>query len=316
MRNEYGNDIQKQEMCRTYVCSNVNGDVGPASRGNCAPASINLVALGVEAKGNVDVFMKNLEDMCNKAMDSLLYRYSICAKLKGRDLPFITSQGLIRGSEEVGFSDSIEPLLKQGTWGIGFIGIAETIKALTDKTYPNDEGTVDLAIKIVSFMRKMTDEFTKKYQLNVSLYATPSETLCSKFTDVDKERYGIIKGVTDKEYYTNSYHIPVGTPISITDKLQIEGKFHTLCNAGHISYIELDGYPSAKAVEKIITYACEETDASYFGINFHVRTCCDCISKVQDGAIKCPKCGGSHIQGVSRITGYLALDEKIGRAHV
>lgn len=148
--------------------------------------------------------------------------------------------------------------------------------------------------------------------MNWSCYATPAEGLSGKFVIQDRDRFGSIAGVTDKDYYTNSFHVPVGYQISIIDKIQIEAPFHRMCNAGHISYIEVDGYPSEETIEKIITYAYDSSNISYIGINFHLRYCKDCGTSVTDCGKTCPECGSSHIQGISRVTGYLSLDERFG----
>lgn len=139
-----------------------------------------------------------------------------------------------------------------------------------------------------------------------------AEGLSGKFTPMDKNTFGIIKGVTDKDYYTNSYHIPVKFPISITEKINIEAPYHKLCNAGHITYIELDGYPQTEDVKSIIDYAYNHTNISYMGINFHMKYCKDCGTYINSELFTCSECGSNNIQGVSRVTGYLSLDERFG----
>ena len=145
----------------------------------------------------------------------------------------------------------------------------------------------------------------------MSAYATPAEGLSGKFVPQDRAKYGVIPGVTDKDYYTNSYHIPVGYQVSIKDKISIEAPYHKLCNGGHISYIELDDYPDGDTIEDIINYAYINSNISYIGINFHIRYCKDCGTYLHDEE-NCPNCGGKRIQGVSRVTGYLSLDERFG----
>lgn len=298
--------------CRTYVCSNVNGPEGPGRRGNNAPVTINLPRLGILANGNVEKFFQLLDERLNDAKDYLLYRYDIVKQLKVKDLPFVAGQELMLGSEGLGPNDSIEPILKQGSWAIGFIGIAETLTALIGKHHGEDETAKNLSVEIVEHIRNYTDRLTAETHLNWGCYATPAEGLSGKFVPMDRKNFGEIKGVTDKDYYTNSYHIPVSYPISIIDKIQLEAPFHKLCNSGHISYIEVDGYPSGETIEKIVTYAFTESNISYIGINFHLRYCTDCGAQVNDGAADCPKCGSQKIQGVSRVTGYLSLDERFG----
>ena len=148
--------------------------------------------------------------------------------------------------------DSIEPILKQGTWGIGFIGLAETLVALTGKHHGEDEESRELGIRIIEHLRAYCDRLTEETKLNWSAYATPAEGLSGKFIKQDQKVFGIIKGVTDKEYYTNSYHVPVGYAISIKKKLEIEAPYHKLCNGGHISYLEVDDCPSGEAIMDIL----------------------------------------------------------------
>ncbi len=297
--------------CRTYVCSNVNGEPGPEGRGNIAPVTINLPRIGIISKGNINKFFELLNKRLELSRQSLMHRYSILKRLKVRDLPFVAGQKLMRGAENLESDDSIEPILKQGTWAIGFIGLAETLVALTGKHHGQDENSRELGIRIISHIRNYTDRLTEETHLNWSCYATPAEGLSGKFIIHDKKIFGEIPGVTDKNYYTNSYHIPVGFPISIKDKIDIEAPYHKLCNGGHISYVEIDDYPSEEVVKNIINYAYDNTNMSYIGINFHIRYCKECGTYLQ-GEEVCPKCGSSNIQGISRVTGYLSLDERFG----
>lgn len=298
--------------CRTYVCSNVNGEAGVKGRGNIAPVTINLPRLAILAHGNTKVFFELLQDRLDLAEEALEHRYSVLKKLKVKDLPFVAGQGLMKGSEGLSRDDSIEPILKQGTWVIGFIGLAETLTALTGHHHGETQQARDLGIKIITYIRSFTDKTTERTHLNWSTYATPAEGLSGKFILQDKKRFGIIEGVTDKDYYTNSFHIPVSFPISIKDKIDIEAPYHKLCNAGHISYIELDSYPEEKTVMDIVNYAYKHTNISYIGINFHMRYCKKCGERLYSGEQKCSKCGSTDIQGISRVTGYLSLDERFG----
>lgn len=298
--------------CRTYVMSNINGEPGTKGRGNIAPTTINLPRLGILAKGSEKKFFMLLEDRLELAKRALLHRYEVLKKLRVKDLPFVAGQGLMKGSEGLEPEDSIEPVLKQGTWGIGFIGLAETLTALTGYHHGESEEARRLGIKIVTFMRNYTDRITQETRLNWSTYATPAEGLSGRFILQDKRIFGEIKGVTDKDYYTNSYHIPVGFPISIKDKIHIEAPYHKLCNAGHISYVEVDDMPDGETIKDIISYAYKNTNISYIGVNFHIRYCRDCGSYLHTGESKCPKCNSYNIQGISRVTGYLSLDERFG----
>lgn len=298
--------------CRTYVVSNVNGEPGTKGRGNIAPATINLPRLGILAKGNIDNFFQLLENRLDLAREALIHRYNVLKKLKVKDLPFVAGQGLMKGSEGLSLDDTIEPILKQGTWSIGYIGLAETLSALLGKHHGEDETARELGVKIVSFIREYTDRKTQEDRLNWSTYATPAEGLSGRFIVQDKKTFGIIQGVTDKDYYTNSYHVPVGYPISMKDKIDIEAPYHKLCNAGHISYLELDDCPSGDEIMDILNYAYKYTNISYIGINFHIRYCRSCGTYLHSGEQKCTKCGSYNIQGVSRVTGYLSLDERFG----
>ncbi len=298
--------------CRTYLMKNVNGEPGCKGRGNIAPTTINLPRIGLQSKGNIEKFFEILDTRLELAKDSLMHRYEVLKNLRVKDLPFVAGQGLMKGAEGLKPDDSIEPILKQGTWGIGFIGVAETLIALTGKHHGEDEDARALGIKIVEHMRQYCDRLTEEYKLNWSCYATPAEGLSGKFIKQDKKIFGNIKGVTDKDYYTNSYHVPVGFPISIKDKINIEAPYHKLCNGGHISYLEVDDTPDAETVMSIINYAYKHTNISYLGINFHIRYCKNCGTYLNNNESKCTNCGSQDIQGVSRVTGYLSLDERFG----
>ncbi len=298
--------------CRTYIMKNVNGEPGCKGRGNNAPTTINLPRVGLQAKGNVDKFFEILDARLELARDSLLHRYDVLKSLRVKDLPFVVGQHLMKGSEGLKEDDSIEPILKQGTWGIGFIGLAETLVALTGKHHGEDEKSRELGVRIIKYIRSFCDEMIEKYKLNWSCYATPAEGLSGKFIKQDQKIFGNIKGVTDKEYYTNSFHVPVGYPISIKEKIDIEAPYHKLCNGGHISYLEVDDYPDGETVMDIINYAYKHTNISYIGINFHIRYCRVCGTNLQVSEGSCPNCGSQNIQGISRVTGYLSLDERFG----
>lgn len=298
--------------CRTYLMKNVNGEPGCKGRGNIAPTTINLPRIGLQAKGDLNKFFEILDSRLSLAKESLIHRYNVLKNLKIKDLPFVAGQGLMKGSEGLCPDDSIEPILKQGTWGIGFIGLAETLVALLGKHHGEDERARKLGIEIIERIRQYCDRLTEEYTLNWSCYATPAEGLSGKFIKQDQKIFGKIEGVTDKEYYTNSFHIPVSYPISIKDKIDIEAPYHKLCNGGHISYIEVDDAPTGGAVMDIINYAYKKTNISYIGINFHIRYCKDCGTYLQEHQHECYNCKSTDIQGISRVTGYLSLDERFG----
>ena len=298
--------------CRTYLMKNVNGEPGCKGRGNIAPVTINLPRIGIQAKGNVEEFFNILDKRLLLAKESLLHRYSVLKKLRVKDLPFVAGQGLLRGAEGLSEEDSIEPILKHGTWGIGFIGLAETLVALVGYHHGENKEARELGIKIITYIRQFIDRITEETKLNWSCYATPAEGLSGKYIKQDKKIFGVIKGVTDKDYYTNSFHIPVNYPISIKDKIDIEAPYHKLCNAGHISYIEVDDRPSGEIIMDILNYAYKSTNIGYLGVNFHIRYCKNCGEFLTSSERKCNKCGSEDIQGVSRVTGYLSLDERFG----
>lgn len=298
--------------CRTYLMKNINGEPGCKGRGNIAPITINLPRIGIEANKNIDKFFEILQERLVLAKEALLHRYSVLKELKIKDLPFVAGQGLMRGSEGLSQEDSIEPILKQGTWGVGFIGLAETLYALIGYHHGESEEARKLGLSIVAFIRQYTDKLVEETKLNWSCYATPAEGLSGKFIKQDKKIFGLIKGVTDKDYYTNSFHILVDYNISIKDKIDIEAPYHKLCNAGHISYIEVDDLPSPEVIKDIINYAYRYTNISYIGVNFHIRYCKECGENLTSNHSKCPKCNSRNIQGVSRVTGYLSLDERFG----
>lgn len=319
----YEQGIRPSTMgCRTTVVDNINGRAGAAKRGNIAPTTINLPRLGIEARlhqqntgcteaEKIEFFFSKLNDLLELTAKSLLYRFELLKNLKGKDMPFITENNLYMDLE-IGPEDSIEPILRQGSYGIGFIGLHETLIALSGKHHGESLYCRELGDSIIRTIREFADETKVKTGLNFSCYGSPAEGLSGRFAPMDRARYGTIAGVTDKDYYTNSYHVNPGYKIAIKDKIQIEAPYHELCNGGRISYIELDDYPSKEEIERIVTWSFTNTNISYIGINFHVRYCTSC-SHLLGTEDECPKCGSRKIQGVSRITGYLALDERFGK---
>lgn len=300
--------------CRTRVMDNINGEATPIGRGNIAPVTLNLVKLAIRAgRGNVDTFFKLLNEMLEEAEKNLLYRYDVLKRLKCNDLPFNAGQRLMVGSEGLSMGDSIEPLLKQGTWGIGFLGLAECLTMLIGSHHGETKEAFDLGYKIISHMREYCDGAKQRNQLNFACYATPSEGLSGRFPIIDRIKYGVIEGVTDKDYYTNSCHVPVGFNISIKEKMEIEAQFQPLCNGGHIAYIELDNYPTGEEIGNIIRRTFKNNKKlDYLAINFHIKYCKVCGEYLQEHEEIC-KCGNDEFQGISRITGYLALDERFGK---
>lgn len=309
--------------CRTNVIGNINAEnldqERPAGRGNIAPVSINLVRLAILANGNVGKFYQMLDRTIDFCDEQLMHRYSVLKNLKVKDIPFVAGQKMIVGSENLGPDDSIEPILKHGSWAIGFIGLAETLTSLFGEHHGESDESYKLGINIISFMRDKIDGIKYKRKLNYSLYATPAEGLSGRFVAIDKKKFGEIPGVTDKGYYSNSYHVPVEYNISSVRKADLEAPFHDMCRAGHISYFEMDGgtiEEKAHYINKHIDYCINNTDISYIAYNFRVKYCMDCGENQMLDSTKCPKCGSKKFQGVSRVTGYMSLDERFGPGKV
>ncbi|MBR0432062.1 anaerobic ribonucleoside triphosphate reductase, partial [Candidatus Saccharibacteria bacterium] len=250
--------------CRTRVFSSVfpESDGIVTGRGNLSFTTINLVRLGIKhgialgerKEADWQAFYKDLDSKMDLVAGELLERFDFQASQHVRNFPFLMGQGNWFGSEKLGPNDTLRDVIKHGTLSIGFIGLAETLVAMTGKHHGEDETSRELGLDIVTHMRERCDMYCKKYNLNFSLLATPAEGIAGRFTKMDRKEYGKIKGVTDREFYTNSFHVPVYYPISAFDKIEIEAPYHELCNAGHITYIELDGDPSnnIEAFEAVI----------------------------------------------------------------
>lgn len=304
--------------CRTRVMGNVNGPEIATGRGNNSFTSINLPRLGIKhgvvtnGEFNEAAFFNELDEKMEVVIQQLLERLEIQGRKKVKNFPFLMGQGVWIGSEKLGWEDTLEEVVKQGTLTIGFIGLAECLKALIGEHHGESERAQQLGLKIISHMREVCDEASEKYKLNFSLIATPAEGLSGRFTRIDKKIYGVIPGVTDREYYTNSFHIPVYYHITAFKKIQKEAPYHELTNGGHISYVEVDGDPTnnLEAFEAIVR-CMKESGIGYGSINHPVdRDPCCGYSGVIEGHI-CPKCGRDETKGeykfekIRRITGYL-----------
>ncbi|MGN1357751.1 MAG: anaerobic ribonucleoside triphosphate reductase [Bacilli bacterium] len=294
--------------CRTRVMGNVvdeNKAVTPG-RGNLSFTSINLPRLGIKhgivsglEKADLKGFFDELEETMDMVKDQLLERFEIQCNKRIYNFPFLLEQGVWIDSDKLKPTDRLRKVLKHGTLSIGFIGLAETLKALIGKHHGEDPEAQKLGLKIVKFMRDKCDEYAKEYNLNFTCLATPAEGLSGRFVNIDRAIYGKIKGVTDREYYTNSFHVPVYYNISIADKIKLEGPYHKYTNAGHISYIELDGDVSTNidAFEKIVRLM-KENDFGYGAINHPVDRdpVCGYVGVIKD---VCPGCGRRAYEGVS-----------------
>ena len=299
--------------CRTRVIGNVYDPTREivTGRGNLSFTSVNLPRLAIKAKGDVDIFFELLDGMVDTAMDQLYDRFKIQCQKKVRNFPFLMGQGIWIDSENLGPDDTVEEVIKHGTLTVGFIGLAECLKALIGKHHGESEEAQKLGLEIVSFMRRKTDERARQTKLNWSLIATPAEGLSGRFVRIDKKKYGVIEGVTDRDYYTNSFHIPVYYPINAFEKIRLEAPYHALTNGGHISYIELDGDPmkNLDAFEKVIR-CMKESGIGYGSVNHPVdRDPCCGYTGIIDNV--CPQCGRTEKDGdkgferIRRITGYL-----------
>lgn len=299
--------------CRTRVIAN-NYDTTRQTvggRGNLSFTSINLPRLAIKANGNVEIFFEDLERKITLVIDQLMERYKIQAAKKVKNYPFLMGQGIWMDSDKLGPNDNIGEILKHGTLTMGFIGLAECLKALIGSHHGETAEARNLGMNIVGYMRKRMDEASAKTGFNYTLIATPAEGLSGRFVRIDREKYGSIEGVTDREYYTNSFHIPVYYTISAFDKIKIEAPYHRLTNAGHITYVELDGDPAKNlaAFERIVRYM-KESGIGYGSINHPVDRDPVCgFTGVIDN--ECPKCHRLETEGdlgferIRRITGYL-----------
>jgi len=309
---KYGDEVAYMG-CRTRVIANRHGEAVSAGRGNIAFVSINLPRLALQTR-DINLFFVELDRLLRLAARQLLHRFEIIGNLRAKDLPFLMGQKLYMGSENLQPDDPIKEVIKNGTLSIGFIGLAETLMVLIGKHHGEDKEAQELGLKIVSHMSKRMTQFSDEFDLNFTLLATPAEGLSGRFVKLDREIYGIIPGVTDKEYYTNSVHVPVNYVMSLYDKLDIEGQYHKYCDAGHIAYVELESPPGEnyEAVEDIVRHM-SEADVGYGGINYPIDECRSCgYSGVIDDC--CPGCGGTDIRRIRRITGYLSTEERFNSA--
>ena len=299
--------------CRTRVIGNVNDPEREITygRGNLSFTSINLPRIAILANKNIDWFFSELDRKIDLVVEQLLERFEIQAKKKVHNYPFLMGEGVWIDSEKLNYDDEVREVLKHGTLSVGFIGLAEALKALLGVHHGESEIAQNLGLDIIGHMRKRMDDLSAETHLNFSLLATPAEGLSGRFVRMDRERFGSIEGVTDREYYTNSFHIPVYYPISAYKKIQLEAPYHELTNAGHITYIELDGDPSTNldAFEKVIRYM-KAQGIGYGSINHPVDRdpVCGYNGIIGD---TCPKYGRSETDGeygfqrIRRITGYL-----------
>ena len=297
--------------CRTRVMGNAHDpdrEIAPR-RGNLSFTSINLPRIAIKANGDVQWFFEELERKMALVTEQLDERLAIISKKKVKNFPFLMGQGVWIDSEKLDWDDTVGEVLKHGTLTIGFIGLAEALVALRGKHHGECEESQNLGLEIIGTMRAYTDKLSRERQLNYSLIATPAEGLSGRFVRLDKEKFGIIPGVTDRDYYTNSFHVPVYYPCSAFHKLSIEAPYHALTNGGHISYVEMDGDPlqNLDAFEKIVRFM-HDKGIGYGSINHPVDRdpVCGYNGIIGD---ECPCCHRTEdsrpFERIRRITGYL-----------
>ncbi len=306
--------------CRTRVFASVfpESDGIVTGRGNLSFTTVNLVRIGIKhgiclgerKEADWEGFYRELDEKMDLVKDELLDRFEFQANQHVRNFPFLMGQGNWFGSEKLGPNDTLRDVIKHGTLSIGFIGLAETLVAMVGKHHGEDEDARELGLDIITHMREKCDSYCKKYKLNFSLLATPAEGIAGRFTKLDRKEFGTIKGVTDREFYTNSFHVPVYYPISAFEKIEIEAPYHNLCNAGHITYIELDGDPSQNidAFEAVIRKM-HDCGIGYGSVNHPVDRDPVCgFTGIISGDV-CPSCGRKEgdmpFERLRRITGYL-----------
>lgn len=297
--------------CRTRVIGNVYDTENEITfgRGNLSFTSINLPRIAIKSNHSLEWFFEELERKMDLVTKQLMDRYLIVAKKKMHNFPFLMGQGVWIHSDTLSPDEEIGEILKHGTLSVGFIGLAEALVALTGKHHGESEESRVLGLEIIGFMRDYLDRLSREKQMNFTLLATPAEGLSGRFVRMDKKKFGVIQGVTDREYYTNSFHVPVYYPISAYDKINIEAPYHALTNAGHITYVELDGNTAnnLEAFEKVVR-TMKEAGVGYGSINHPVDSdpVCGYRGVIDD---ECPKCGRKEgdvpFNRIRRITGYL-----------
>ncbi|MDR3230587.1 MAG: anaerobic ribonucleoside triphosphate reductase [Synergistaceae bacterium] len=297
--------------CRTRVVGNVVDEAREivTRRGNLSFTTVNLPRPALKSAGIENEFFRLLDEKIDLVVDQLLERFRIQAKKKVKNFPFLMGQGIWMDSEKLGPDDEIGEVLRHGTLSMGFIGLAECLKALTGHHHGETPEAQELGLKIVGHMRRRMDEASLMHRMNFTLLATPAEGTAGRFVKMDRELFGALEGVTDREYYTNSFHIPVYYKLRAYDKIRLEAAYHELTNAGHITYVEMDGDPlkNPRAFEKIVR-AMKEAGVGYGSINHPVDRDPVCGHTGVIGEV-CPFCGreegGVRFERIRRITGYL-----------
>lgn len=311
-------DMYKDKMncarmgCRTNLGTNINGDSSPEARGNLAFDTVNLPYLALLAKEKnpsdpLSEFWDILDEAVSDAIGELHERYGIMCSFKAKDFPFASKWYM--GHENLkDENDSMEKCFRNGSLSVGYIGLAECLIALTGKHHGESEESQELGLKIIKYMKHKTDEATQKYHVAYAVFSTPAENACFTLMNKTKKRFGIVKGVTDHDFFTNSCHIPVWAGVDAKKKIDIEGKYHLLALGGSIFYLEVGQSPkwNKKGLLDILQYAAEKKEIGYMGFNFAMNFCHKCHYKWDGDEMKCPWCGSSDLQRVAIVTGYLA----------
>lgn len=298
--------------CRTRVFENRFGAKTSVARGNLSFTTINIVKLAIECMqiGNkeerINAFFAKLDRMLEITAKQLDDRFQFQKTAFAKQFPLLMTKLWI-DCDKLQSSDTIESVINQGTLGIGFIGLAECLKALVGKHHGESDEAQALGLKIVTYMRDRANEFSERYQHNYSVLATPAEGLSGRFTKFDRKRYGAIEGITDRDYYTNSNHVPVYYKCSALHKAEIEAPYHDLTRGGHIFYVEIDGDAThnPEVISNVVDMM-DKLNIGYGSVNHNRNRCMDCGYENADAKLDvCPKCGSQHIDKLQRITGYL-----------
>ena len=308
--------------CRTRVIANYFDESQEITfgRGNLSFTSLNLPRIALNSKGDIEKFYLELDDKINIIVSQLLHRFKIQCGKRVQNFPFLMGQGIWLGSDKLKHEDEVGEVLKHGTLSLGFIGLAECLTALCGSHHGESPEAQNLGLEIIGYIRKKLDETTVRHGLNFTLLATPAEGLCGRFVQMDRKLFGELPGITDREYYTNSFHIPVYYNIPAFEKIELEAPYHALTNAGHITFIEMDGNPleNLEAFEDIIRHM-KECGIGYGSINHPLDRdpVCGYTGIIGD---TCPECGRSESDGlgeftrIRRVTGYLAKFDRFGDA--
>ena len=298
--------------CRTRVFENRFGPRTSIGRGNLSFSTINIVKLALECREEqdkqkrIDMFMAKLDQMLEIIAKQLDDRFQFQKTAFAKQFPLLM-QNLWIGADKLKPMDTIDSVINQGTLGIGFIGLAECLVALIGKHHGESEEAQELGLKIVGYMRERANEFCERYHHNYSVLATPAEGLSGKFTKKDRKEFGVIPGVTDRDYYTNSNHVPVYYKCSAHHKAEVEAPYHDMTRGGHIFYVEIDGDATHNPqVIMSVVDMMDQLNMGYGSVNHNRNRCMDCgYENADDHLEKCPKCGSTNIDKLQRITGYL-----------